>query len=229
MNYRNKPELHDKLAAEFALGTLRGRARQRFERLISEDAALRRAVGEWEARLGPMAAAVTEVAPPARVWRFISERIAPLAQSADAPGFWTSLNLWRGLSLVSTGVALTLLLTLGTRQPEIIRVPVEKIVAAPSNQMQASYIAMLADDRGKIVFMAYAARNSDDLWVKKIAMQEPDALHSMELWGLPAAKGTPPTRVPKAGCCVWREMPARREPSRSPICDRCRALAWSRS
>ena len=40
MNYGD-PTLRDHLAAEYALGTLRGRARRRFERLMAEDAGLR--------------------------------------------------------------------------------------------------------------------------------------------------------------------------------------------
>jgi anti-sigma-K factor RskA len=192
MNYRNNPELHDKLAAEYVVGTLRGRARQRFERLMREDAVVRRTVAGWEARLAPMAAAVAEVVPPPRLWLAIRERIAPAVTSPAAAGLWTSLNLWRALSLVSTGLAFTLLLTLGLRQAEIIRVPVEKIVAAPSGQMQASYVAMLTDAGGKVVFMAYAERNSDELWVKKVGMQESDAAHSMQLWGLPREAGAAP-------------------------------------
>lgn len=37
MNYRN-PERIDRLAAEYALGTLRGPARRRFERLLRDHA-----------------------------------------------------------------------------------------------------------------------------------------------------------------------------------------------
>ncbi len=57
MKYRD-PALRDKLAAEYVLGTLRGRARARFQRLLRYDPALRRAVDAWEERLLPMALAV---------------------------------------------------------------------------------------------------------------------------------------------------------------------------
>ena len=40
MNYNN-PELRDVLAGEYVLGTLRGKARARFERLLAMDASLR--------------------------------------------------------------------------------------------------------------------------------------------------------------------------------------------
>src|SRR5262249_5348206 len=47
MNYE-QAELLDRLAAEYTLGTLRGRARRRFERLCVASAAARSAVYRWE-------------------------------------------------------------------------------------------------------------------------------------------------------------------------------------
>ena len=75
MDLRRNPQLLERLAAEFALGTLRGRARQRFRRWIGEDAGIADTVQDWELRLAPLAAAVAPVQPPARVWRAIEERI----------------------------------------------------------------------------------------------------------------------------------------------------------
>jgi anti-sigma-K factor RskA len=57
MNY-NRPELLDRLAAEYVLGTLRGRALGRFERLVRELPAARAAVQAWEQRLATLATSV---------------------------------------------------------------------------------------------------------------------------------------------------------------------------
>lgn len=62
-------------AAEFALGSLPGAARERFERRLSGDAALRREVADWEARLAPLAGGLKPVAPPKRVWQAIERRL----------------------------------------------------------------------------------------------------------------------------------------------------------
>jgi anti-sigma-K factor RskA len=191
MNYRDNPELQDRLAGEYVLGTLRGRARSRFQTWLRDDARLRRVVAEWEARLAPMAAGVADVAPPRRMWQGIQARIAASARP-QASGVWDSLAFWRGWGLVATGCAAALLGALALQKPEIVEVP--KIVEVPSTAMQASYVAILhaTQDGQKLVFVAYAGRHSDELWVKNVALGGAPPEHGYELWGLPAKAGEPP-------------------------------------
>jgi anti-sigma-K factor RskA len=196
MKYRGKPALQDRLAAEYVLGTLRGRARLRFQAWLREDAALRRTVADWESRLAPMAAGIAEVRPPRRVWTAIQSRLggAPAAKT----GFWDSLAFWRNWGLVATGCAAALLAAVALRQPQTIEVPVVQTVEVPQTGMQASYIALLhgtAPGGEKLVFLAYAGRHSDELWVKNLALGEAPAEHGHELWGLPAKAGEPPVSL----------------------------------
>lgn len=192
MKYRDKPELQDRLAAEYVLGTLRGRARTRFQAWMREDAALRRAVAEWEARLVPLAETVAPVAPPRRVWREIEARLGHAAAPARA-GFWESLAFWRATGLVASGMAAALLVAVATQKPQVVEVPVVRAVEVPaSTKMQPSYVAVLRDDTGRVVFMAYAARESDELWVKKVGMDEPGEGRHYHLWGLTMKPGDPP-------------------------------------
>jgi anti-sigma-K factor RskA len=72
-------ELIDRLAAEYVLGTLRGRARQRFARWLESSNAAQRdaarsAVYRWEDRLVHLADDVQPVDPSPRVWREIARR-----------------------------------------------------------------------------------------------------------------------------------------------------------
>jgi anti-sigma-K factor RskA len=204
MRYRDKPALKDRLAAEYALGTLRSRARLRFQAWMREDAALRRAVAEWEQRLAPMAAGLKEVVPPRRVWQGIEARLgaraaaqalptaapAPLAAAAKAGGFWESVTFWRGWGLIATGCAAALVAALALQKPQVMEVPVEKLVE--STRMQPSYIAILRNKEGKAVFVAYAGRKSDELWVKRIGLGTEPPDHRFELWGLYAKEGAAP-------------------------------------
>ena len=186
MNYGRNPELIERFAAEYALGTLRGRARLRFARLAHEDAAVARSVREWENRLGPMSLVVREVRPHRRVWTAIQARLPA------AGGSWESLAFWRNLGLVASGCAAALLVAFVVRDPRFAPVPVEKI-AAPSGQMQPAYVAMLSDKAGKVVLLAYADRHSDELWLKPSEMQSIDSEKQVfELWGLPKEPGGAP-------------------------------------
>jgi anti-sigma-K factor RskA len=194
MRYRNKPALQDRLAAEYVLGTLRGRARLRFQAWLRDDAALRHSVAEWEGRLAPMAAGVAEVRPPSRVWTAIESRIGRPAPAGKA-GFWDSLAFWRNWGLAATGCAAALVAAIALRPPQTIEVPVVKTVEVPHRSMQPSYIALLhatAPDGQKLVFIAYAGRTSDELWVKKVALGDAPPDHGYELWGLPASPGEAP-------------------------------------
>lgn len=196
MNYRDNQAMQDKLAAEYVLGTLRGRARLRFQAWMREDAALRRRVSEWEERLTPMAAGIAEVRPPKRVWKNIEARIsssalppASRAASESSParsGFWNSLAFWRGWGLVATGCAAALVVASAIRQPEIREVVKTVEVPAP---VQPSYVAALEDKQGNVAFVALAPLKSDELTVKQVAMEPLRPGQSYELWGLPAKPG----------------------------------------
>ncbi len=123
MNYAH-PELRDRLAAEYALGTLRGRARRRFERLLPGDAGLRELVQGWEMRVNLLAESAPAVPPPPRVWEGIAQRIGPAPMPAPAaPGLierlWDSLGFWRGASLLAAGAAAALAVFVALRPPAI--------------------------------------------------------------------------------------------------------------
>ena len=176
------------------LGTLRGRARLRFQAWLREDAALRRTVAEWESRLAPMAAGIVEVHPPRRVWTAIQSRLGGGGRRRS-PASGTASRSGATGACVATGCAAALLAAVALRQPETIEVPVVQTVEVPSTAMQPSYIALLhatAPDGQKLVFLAYAGRHSDELWVKNVALGDAPPDHGHELWGLPATPGEPP-------------------------------------
>jgi anti-sigma-K factor RskA len=201
MEYRNKPQLRDALAAEYVLGTLAGRARRRFEAWLKQDAALRITVNEWETRLTPMAAAVQAVQPPERVWERVSKAIAPKMASTNASGqvagknsgasLWESLAFWRGFGLTTATGFAALMVFVGVRPPEVVeRIKVvEKVVerAVPvadgTAAHQPSYVAALKDGQGNTMMMIYAGRKAGEMWVKFMGDSMP-ADASLELWGL---------------------------------------------
>ncbi|MFY9512402.1 MAG: hypothetical protein WAQ05_15640, partial [Rubrivivax sp.] len=58
-----RPALLDLLARDYALGTLQGRARRRFETLLQQAPAARQAVAGWQRQFDVLAAAVPAMQP----------------------------------------------------------------------------------------------------------------------------------------------------------------------
>jgi anti-sigma-K factor RskA len=108
MDY-GRPSLADALAAEYVAGTLRGRARARFEALLPGHPALQRAVREWQERLIPLTTGLPAEAPPARVWQGIEQALWPAAAAPAPQPWWQKLGVWRALS----GTALAAVVGLG--------------------------------------------------------------------------------------------------------------------
>jgi anti-sigma-K factor RskA len=71
----DNPEVIDRLASEYALGTLRGPARRRFERWRASTPFVDLRCRFWEERLMPLAKGLTPVQPPAHVWPAIQRRL----------------------------------------------------------------------------------------------------------------------------------------------------------
>lgn len=78
-------ELMERLAAAHALGTLRGRARARFERLCAERDEAQHARRAWEDRLLPLALAVPAIRVSSLLWSGIRLRVAESDPSLHGP------------------------------------------------------------------------------------------------------------------------------------------------
>ena len=127
MKYDN-PKLRQMLAAEYVLGTLRGRARRRFERLARGDAAVRSEIRFWESRLAGLAAGMEPKSPPPSVWLSLQHKIEtarpvvtpirrplpPPVQKADvAP----PASPWRIVAGLATAAGVAAAVLIGTRVP----------------------------------------------------------------------------------------------------------------
>ncbi len=129
---RDRSDIRDALAAEYALGALHGAARRRFERWVVRDEDLRCRVRAWDGRLAEQVKDVEPVAPPEGVWRRVRYRIRgerSLAQRLDS--LWNSLPLWRGVALVAI---LLLALTVGWSLRPGVQSPLPERLAVVSGQ-----------------------------------------------------------------------------------------------
>src|SRR5256885_11617092 len=85
MNIPRHPELLDRLAAAYALGTLRGAARRRFEHLARDQAPVRAAALLWQGRWSALSEMQAPVRPDDAVWVRIDNLLqAEKARAAQA-------------------------------------------------------------------------------------------------------------------------------------------------
>lgn len=160
----------DELAAQYALGTLRGHARDRFVGAARSDPAVAGAAHEWEARLSVLAAAVPGVTPPPRVWTGIATRLGLTIAGPPGLGWWQRLGFWRGFALASFAAAL-ILSGVQLMSPAVL--PAESLVV------------VLAGPDARPAMIATAARGESLLTLKPLADLRPEPGRAFELWALP--------------------------------------------
>jgi anti-sigma-K factor RskA len=178
MDY-GRPELADRLAAEYVLGTLRGPARRRFQALLGAHPALRSAARRWEEQLAPLAGSVAPVTPPESVWAGIEARLFPAAAAATttAPArWWNALGLWRGFSALATTAAVALLVVATQVPPPQAPIVVVLATNPEAAATKASFVASLSADGRALV-------------LKPLNAPTLTAAQALELWSVPAQGG----------------------------------------
>ncbi|WIT14360.1 anti-sigma factor [Paucibacter sediminis] len=175
MDY-SRPRLAEKLAAEYALGTLRGPARRRFEQLLPAHPALAREVARWQLRLQALASPVAAVQPPAQLWPAIQRRLFGAPQ--PAPRWWQRLSLWQGFSGTASALALTALLLLN--QPQPVQPPL--VIVMNSTAEGADLV--------KAGFVASVSADGQALVLKPLGPLTLAQGRALELWAVPA-QGAP--------------------------------------
>ncbi len=171
MNYLD-PERLDALAAQYVLGTLSRRARDRLERLSRSDESVAAAIRSWQNRLLPLTESVPPVDPPERVWPAILRRI----HGRPEPGsVWANLGLWRALTLVGFATAMALSVVLLTSR-----------VGAPAETL----VVVLAGQDARPALVVSGERSGRILTIKALAAVQPSSDRALQLWALPG-QGNP--------------------------------------
>lgn len=178
MDY-SRPERRERLAAEYVLGTLRGPARRRFERLLPAHPSLRSAVAGWQERLAPLSDGIAAVTPPARVWDAVERRLfGSSAALVSVPGIWARVGLWRFFAGAASAVALGLLVMV--LQPPAAVAPVVVVLSPEASAGQAAQVA----------FVASVSGDGRVLVIKPLEAPVLAAEQALELWAVPA-QGAP--------------------------------------
>jgi anti-sigma-K factor RskA len=199
MNLHRYPELVDRLAAEFVIGTLRGGARRRLQRYADHDPVIQRAVLDWERRLAPMAELVPSHLPPARVWQAIEEQLGFAARrqlesrAADAARpaqperrlWFESLAFWRGWAIGVTALA-AIALVLAVRGLLPVS-PTQAPTVAQQPEAAITHVAVLNNKESQAVMLISWDSAHSTVKLHRLSDAAPPAGRSMQLWGVPAS------------------------------------------
>ena len=162
MNYLLPVRL-DRLAREYALGTLAGPARRRFERVVRSSPAASMAVDVWRRRLSVLDLAAAPVQPPESTWHGIERRLfSGPNQSAS-----TATPIGGALQALRVGM-----------EPRFDALP-------------ASYVGVLLDPVGKAALVASSRRQGRQLTVKLLQPLNVPAGHVAQMWALPKDGAAP--------------------------------------
>ncbi|WP_265919436.1 anti-sigma factor [Cupriavidus nantongensis] len=205
MKLASHPDLLDRIAAQYALGVLRGGARRRLERLAHEEPAVRAAIQRWQARLAGVAELQAAAEPVDKVWCGIEERLGWKAAEdrspsgaarAPAPGagswwqrLWSAPVFWRGAAAAMAVVA-------------VLAIGIGMQLAGQRDAAPADVIAVLNDDRAQPAMLVSWDARSGDLVVRRLDHLKLEDHQVLQLWALPE-RGEPQSlgligRVPQA-------------------------------
>ncbi|WP_127803427.1 anti-sigma factor [Hydrogenophaga sp. NH-16] len=196
MDIHRHPDLLDRLAAAYAIGTLRGGARRRFETLARERAPVRAAALVWQSRVASMTELEPAVTPSPVVWTRIHnlieaerEQAAMAAARAEpAPpvpaGWWRSLALWRGAAGAGAlATVLAVITTAGLR--DRLGAQIDELQAQLGSQPQIEYVAVLNDDQASASMLVTFDPKNRKLTLQRVGGYQEAADKSLQLWALP--------------------------------------------
>lgn len=200
MNLLNNPERLDRLASAYALGTLRGGARRRFETLAREQAPVRAAALIWHSRVASLNELQRADEPAPAVWTRIDnlvradrEQQAMAAARASAPtpkatGWLRSLALWRGATAAGAlATVLAVVTAVGLRDQ--LGSEIGALQAQLAAQPQIEYVAVLNDAQASASMLVTFDPKNGRLTLQRVGGFQEAADKSLQLWALPPSGG----------------------------------------
>lgn len=209
MDLLDHPDLADRLAAAYALGTLRGGARRRFEAQARQHPALRAAALAWQERFAAMTELQQAQAPSPNLWKRIENLVAadPGMPAQAAPlvngGWWRALTLWRSAALAgglatiaAVGAGFYLSDALTVRQAQVAqldraRADLAQEKAQLVSQLQAApeirYVAVLSGQDSAASMLVTFDPKHNTLTLKRLGSFQEGPDKSLQLWALPAS------------------------------------------
>ena len=163
---KNRREYDSALAAEYALGTLRGLARMRFERRVRRDPRLAADVASWQSLFTQLDNRLAPLAPPERVWKRLVLELPPINVRHINRHRW----LYAGWAIAACLAAVLIIPRLLVEPPSAIP------VAVLSNRQQSSQ------------WVVSLEKSTRHLTLTPLNPIEVSHNNSLELWRIPDGK-----------------------------------------
>ena len=187
MNYLTE-ERKNALASEYVLGTLHGRARVRFQRLLMQHRSMRHVLWQWESRLNSLGGSLPSVQPRQELWKKIEQQLG--FDATQLPNNVVRLpqakvRTWQWLTGAATAASLILAVFL--------------FVQSPTNEQLHTQVAVVQSEKAQALWSIELGKNSLTVTATDNFKPLPD--QDYELW-MVAADGRPPVSLgilPKQG------------------------------
>ena len=181
MNWWHDPDLLDRLAGAYTLGTLQGGARRRFTAVMAAHPAVARAVARWSQQLQPLDDGLADVPADPALWQRIEARVfgAAARPAAAAPAPW-----WQRWLGTRPAAALALGLLGGVMLPTLL--PLVQPPVADATQLPESYVGVLATADGRPGLVLSSLRRGRTLDIKRLQAVPLPAGQRWVLWALDA-------------------------------------------
>lgn len=179
MNWYQHAGTVDQLAGAYALGTLQGGARRRFESVMHLHPAVAAAAHDWSQRLAPLLTTLPPMEPAPSAWQFIAQRAGIAGPAPVAPGRW-----WRKLLAPIPVSALAMGLVLGTVVPLVWQIQVDQ---HKQSQLPESYVGVLANTQGKPGLIVSSLRHGRVVELKQMVPMELPLGQHLHLWRIDKA------------------------------------------
>jgi anti-sigma-K factor RskA len=191
---RLSDEAVEALSREYALGTLHGGARRRFEQMLRTSPRVASAVESWQQRLAHLAPSVAPLQPSPALWSGLEDRLFGAPRAAPQRKGWFAR--W-GLPSLGGAVAGAFVCVLVLQQqPQLIGRD-----TVPADTLPQSYVGLLSDASGQPVVLASSTRHGRLLSVKLLKPIAVPPGQVARLWALPADGRAPflVAQVPASG------------------------------
>ncbi|MBC5781440.1 anti-sigma factor [Ramlibacter sp. USB13] len=183
MNWYRNPSAIEQLAAAYVAGTLRGRARRRFEAAMQTTPALVDEVNDWTRRLAPLHRALPEQAPSDALWT----RIEKATTRRDAPA--PKPSWWRRLLAPAPAGALAVGLLVGSLVPVLWQA---QVGSRRDMELPDSYVGVLATAQGQPGLIVSSLRQGRKVDIKQLTPVPVPAGRTLYLWRIDKAGAVAP-------------------------------------